>query len=650
LDFAIAGLGDLEMRVFTQSNAPTLRFHLLTATISGMMMLVANAARADVIISSKPTRNMNCSAGVCIPTKAKARLNATDLANMLLASDIKVTADGAAKNIVLDEPLSWASVNRLTLDAYRSVVFNKVLTAAGTGALTLTTNDGGRGGTVGFTTTGSVVFWDLSSNLVIDGKIYMLFGDVGSLAADISANPSGFYALAKNYDASVDGSHSQSPVQTIFTGTLEGLGNAISNLQVNDTRTNVGVGLFSTIGAHSMGGGGTIADLRLIDVMISGSRSSNVGGIAAFSDYGAILSGDFVSGIVVSPDGFFAGGLVGQNNGSITNSSASTAVTGGYSAGGIVGSNQTNPITNTRWTGTVIGGDASYVGGIAGTNAGLLENDTATGKAKGGSEATVGGVVGTGEFSINEAILNCSADVSVSSTDGGPVGGLAGFNFGGPITGSHATGNVVSGDYAVAGGLAGSSTELISTSYATGSVKVGKFTDSGGLVGYNGGGIDQSFATGSVTTSGHSNDGRVAGRSTAPITNSYAEGAVSGHATTNRVGGLVGWAIITVRAGTIGSSYSTGQVSGGINSYTGGLVGADETDAGDLTDNYWDTTTSGINDPSQGAGNIPNDPGITGMTTERLQSGLPPGFDRSVWNEDAATNNGLPYLRDNPPP
>jgi hypothetical protein len=50
-----------------------------------------------------------------------------------------------------------------------------------------------------------------------------------------------------------------------------------------------------------------------------------------------------------------------------------------------------------------------------------------------------------------------------------------------------------------------------------------------------------------------------------------------------------------------------------------------------------------------GAGNIANDPGITGQTTAQLQAGLPAGFDPSIWAEDPGINNGLPYLIANPP-
>ena len=84
-------------------------------------------------------------------------------------------------------------------------------------------------------------------------------------------------------------------------------------------------------------------------------------------------------------------------------------------------------------------------------------------------------------------------------------------------------------------------------------------------------------------------------------------------------------------------------------SLIGGFVGDDTGSAAPTADNYWDLSTSGISDPSKGAGDSANDPGITGLTTAQLQSGLPAGFDPTVWCESAGINNGLPYLLALPP-
>jgi hypothetical protein len=102
---------------------------------------------------------------------------------------------------------------------------------------------------------------------------------------------------------------------------------------------------------------------------------------------------------------------------------------------------------------------------------------------------------------------------------------------------------------------------------------------------------------------------------------------------------------------TVAASYSTGTVAGKQARYIGGSIGYDgsNVDGGSVSSDYWDTTTSKIKGANQGAGNIPNDPGITGLTTAQLQTGLPSGFDPTIWAESPSINNGLPYLINNPP-
>jgi hypothetical protein len=146
--------------------------------------------------------------------------------------------------------------------------------------------------------------------------------------------------------------------------------------------------------------------------------------------------------------------------------------------------------------------------------------------------------------------------------------------------------------------------------------------------------VDQSYATGAVSGSAAFSGGLVGASSDEE--NCYATGAVTG----SIVGGLAG-----VGGGHIGSAYSTGQVSGA--DLTGGFIGFDENKT--VGNSYWDLETSGVGDPSQGAGDPPNDPGITGLTSAQFQSGLPAGFDPSIWVEDPAINGGFPYLRALPP-
>src|SRR4051812_49341185 len=103
------------------------------AGVSLAFALACTAARAEVVISNDPTQNMICSGGLCTPTAKKAVLNVGDLASMLSTGDVSVLSDSKAVDIYFAAPLSWTSTSRLTLDSYRSIVFQRAVSVTGTG-------------------------------------------------------------------------------------------------------------------------------------------------------------------------------------------------------------------------------------------------------------------------------------------------------------------------------------------------------------------------------------------------------------------------------------------------------------------------------------------------------------------------------------
>jgi hypothetical protein len=246
---------------------------------------------------------------------------------------------------------------------------------------------------------------------------------------------------------------------------------------------------------------------------------------------------------------------------------------------------------------TIEAGEKSLVGGIAAVNYGTVFNSAADGTITATSSlvGNYGGAVGSNRGIMVDVVANT-----------------------GIVIGPREAGQMV------VGGLVGGSDGSIEESYSTGSISVtGRVTEPyiGGLVGYNGGDVQNCYANVSVSANGK-----------------------GGYAL---AGGLIGWNFLN-----ISSSYSTGAlVASGAGNEIGGLIGLDEsqTNGGSIEAAYWDTTTSGITDPGQGAGNIPNDPGIEGETSKQLRGNLPNGFDPSIWAEDKKINNGFPYLINNPP-
>jgi hypothetical protein len=246
--------------------------------------------------------------------------------------------------------------------------------------------------------------------------------------------------------------------------------------------------------------------------------------------------------------------------------------------------------------------------------------------------------------------------VAIWSGQNSYVGGLTGLNYG-TLFGSSVEGSVVTkggkGGGASAGGIAGVNGGVIISSASTANISVKTNSQAasasiGGLVGINNGGVYLSFSTGKGMISGPATGasaGGLVGVNTSIIQNCYAEGPAT-VGSSGQVGGLVG-----VNGVSISSAYSTGAVSGSGGAVVGGSIGYDGSseDGGTVSNDYWDTKSSGIKNLSQGAGNIANDPGITGQTTADLKSSLPAGFDPGIWAEEKKVNSGLPYLIANPP-
>jgi uncharacterized repeat protein (TIGR03803 family) len=469
-----------------------------------------------VIISSASTQNMSCSGGVCQPTNKNAVLNAGDLQSMLASGSVEVTTTGSgvqADDIKVEARIGWSTASALALEAKNAIAIDSPILVRNGGGLTFVT--GGAETKLFFARKGHVTFKSLKSTLVINGNTYVLANTLPALAADVSANEYGYFALASSYDASRDGTYDTAPISEM-NGSLEGLGNVISNLTIADTQS-VSNGL---VGIN----GGIINNLGLTNANISGSGNA----------------------------GSTAGAFVGFNLGTLAHCHATGEISGSNQVGGLVGDNGT--VSYCTSSVTVSGGKVD--GGIAADSGGVIEYSSATGQ--------IGGTV--------------------------DVGGLVGDAQGGTYRQSFATGTVTGGNNANVGGLVGELVEsaLITASYATGAVAGGQNANVGGVVGKN-------------------------------------------------------------YYGYIEASYSTGAVTGQTGSYLGGLIGYDQSSARELVNTYWDTTTSGITNLSQGAGNVPNDPGIEGLSSTQLQSGLPQGFRREIWKEKMNINNGFPYLIANAP-
>ena len=431
---------------------------------------------------------------------------------------------------------------------------------------------------------------------------------------------------AVSYTTSTERFVGFSPIGPSFSepvsGSFDGQGNTIRDLLIErpaDDR----VGLFGF-------SEGTIEQVTVANATITGSNQ--VGGLVGDND--GTVSNSSASGAVTGSNN--VGGLVGNNfNGTVSTSSASGAVTGsGYSVGGLVGLNDEGTVSNSSASGNVTG--FSGVGGLVGRNSeGAVSTSSASGAVTGSGDA--GGLVGN---NFNGTVSNSSASgavdgsdeagglvggnsegtVSTSSASGAvngsdAVGGLVGNNNDGTVSNSSASGNVT-GDQTV-GGLVGDNFEgTVSTSSASGAVNGSD--NVGGLVGFNGGTVSTSSASGNVTGD-QTVGGLVGDNYDGTVSNSSASGAVNG---SSFVGGLVGF-----NGGTVSESFATGAVTG--SSDMGGLVGqlgAGFLEPGEeaiLRDSYYDTQTTGqqaaVGTIKEGDGTAELRGEVTGLPTSQMQ-------------------------------
>lgn len=205
-----------------------------------------------------------------------------------------------------------------------------------------------------------------------------------------------------------------------LTGTWSPIGSTASpiTLQYDGNELNI-TGLSVTVAVQGAGMFGSCTSAAVLKniTIVSGAISSGTSEVGLLcgrvADTNTIIDNCVVSGTVsISPATSYAGGIVGTNYGTITNSS---------------------------FTGTVTANGASYVGGIAGINNGPISNCVVSGSVF--AYSFIGGFVGT---NVSPAVI------------------LDSYYTGGTVT------SIRSGVNTSAGGFVGQNTGYIGRCYSTG--------------------------------------------------------------------------------------------------------------------------------------------------------------------------------------
>ncbi|WP_321777357.1 GLUG motif-containing protein [Sulfurimonas sp.] len=359
---------------------------------------------------------------------------ASTLQTQLASGDALVTTSSGnadAGDINVNSSIAW-STNTLTLRADNDININATLNASSTAGLALeyaqTTPTGtyNISASVNLASTGSFSTkhaGDAVKNYTIINSLGVAGSTTRTDLQGINGNLSGNYVLGSNIDASTTstwnagkGWNPLGNFGTRFTGTFDGLGHSISNLYINRASTHY-IGLFGYADT-----GATVTNIGLVDVDITGRDW--VGGLVGEND--GTLSRSYSTGIVSGA--FYTGGLVGENDGTLSRSYSTGSVSGNFFVGGLVGTNS-GTLSRSYSTGSVSGTDST--GGLVGANHGTISKSYSTGSVSG--TVSVGGLVGMNRGTISKSY----STGRVSGTEYDYTGGLVGEKMGGTTTNSY---------------------------------------------------------------------------------------------------------------------------------------------------------------------------------------------------------------------
>ena len=407
----------------------------------------------------------------CAPTQYDLTISSTEGGDVIIGEGTYADGTVVTLEAVADECyefVSWTGANvadpnsaitTITMDEAKSVTANFALLSYD---LTVDSTDGGEVPTPGEGTftcdCGTVV------DLVADTEEIYHFvqwsGDVGTIAdvyaAETTITMNGAYNITANFGLFAGGNGTtEDPYQIADWYYLDNLRNYLSShfIVINDLDSNsVGYTELASETANEGKGWqpiGTTAEndkfagnfdgqgYEICDLFIDRPDEYQVGLFGVVDEVGAIenvgvvngnvTGNDEVGGLVGKNEGTvtnssstgsvtgddFVGGLVGKNEGTASNSSSTSSVTGDTRVGGLVGQNS-NAVSNSYSAGSVTGND--YVGGLVGRNEGTVSNSYSTGNVTGHDD--VGGLVGRNEDTVSNSFWDKETSGQATSSGG----------------------------------------------------------------------------------------------------------------------------------------------------------------------------------------------------------------------------------------
>lgn len=408
------------------------------------------------------------------------------------------------------------------------------------------------------------------------------------------------------------------------------------------------------VGTNNGGLANSFSDSAVtVGINVTGGTSAGLGGVVGVNTEKGNVQ--YVDSLGVTNGGATGssniGGIIGTNNGNMYSGYNESIVSGKNNVGGIIGTNAEgkkveNVVNATSVTGKDKDGKSENVGGLIGVNNGNVTNGRNNGEITGVNN--VGGLVGN-NASKNSTLTNLVNDSSAEIFGVNNVGGIAGYNVGkittgkaddedekvnlinrGSITGHTNVGGVAgtnngtienanndvelnvnqngTNDAEFFGGIAGVNTGTITNATNTANVNADGATYVGGIVGKNDGKLeDMAGNSGNVT--GKDFVGGVAGQNNNIINDVNASNTGVVNATNGGAGGIFGENNADV---TNSELTNNGSVIGNGGSGTGGIFGVNR---GDIT---YSSLKNNIGGQVIGTQNVG---GLIGINTGKIEGG-----------------------------
>lgn len=238
--------------------------------------------------------------------------------------------------------------------------------------------------------------------------------------ADFEAQQKGANAILLN-DIDLE-EREWTPIGNYENGTFDGNNYTISNLKISKNSSGKAISSQGFFGSVT---GGTIKNFTILGEVKT--TDYNVGGIAGSTSKDTILSNIIANVDVAGKEK--VGGIVGSNSGIITNCYNNGNVTGVVElTGGIAGFND-GLIIKCNNTGDV-SSSYDFIGGIAGYNSGNIKLCSNSGNIK-SPGSYIGGIAGENLTKYMDALIsNCynTGDITSSYDEDGYLGGIVGYN------------------------------------------------------------------------------------------------------------------------------------------------------------------------------------------------------------------------------